>query len=179
MPTQTKYRYDTKNAYRVPHKRTMLKEIPAAPEVVRMPRTQNHQMVKKAQRSKMGARKMFGIAVKVMCVFLLCCTVIYRFSVILESNAKLDEMKKEYEAVMSRNQAIQAKIDKSFEANTLEKIATTQLGMVKPDPSQIIYVDMQMADKGETSDEIAKAEEETTALMGAPGTLIRAFQMLK
>lgn len=120
----------------------------------------------------------FKVFLRVACVFVMCCIMLYRYAVILESNDKIAKLNKELIAAESNKQAVQAKIDKGLELGNLENYAKTQLGMVYPDNYQIFYIDMQLGDGAQMNvrDEQKKSE---LALKGTPGALVHAIQVLK
>ena len=103
-------------------------------------------------------------------VFVMCYLMIYRYTLILESNDKITKLGSDLAAAEYQNQSIQAKIDSKKE----QQIATGKLGMIRPDQSQIFYVDVQMGD--ETT---AKEEDKQNTLSGTPGALIHAIRVLK
>ena len=116
------------------------------------------------------------LCLKVGGVFLLCCLMIYRYAVILEANDTISKMTQQIAEIESSNQALQFKIDRGLELGALEEYATTELGMMRPDSSQVFYIDMQLGDEAESS-EIENNEE--TALKGTPGALVNAIKVLK
>lgn len=185
MPTSTKSRYTSSNAYRLaadrPARRTYLED-----PVITPPRTVDQRMVRKAEErqkaraaNKANLHRMLKISAALLGIFVICCTLIYRYAIILEANDTISKLQKDYSAVVAQNQSIETKLAKTFESSALERIATQELGMVKPDASQIIYVDMELRDTSEGAASGDASEQEQAALMGTPGTLIRAFQMLK
>lgn len=108
----------------------------------------------------------------------MCMLMLYRYSAILENSNRISELEAEIAAIDAGNQAMQAKIDRGLELGALEEYATGHLGMIRPDSSQMFYIDLQMAD--ETQGNQAAAEgEKTNALKGAPGALVHAIQVLK
>ncbi len=109
-------------------------------------------------------------------VFALCFLMLYRYSMILESNDQIAKLNAQCAEIVMTNQAMQTKIDRALELGSLEKYATEQLGMVHLDGAQVFYINMQMEDQTETKVE----EKETThALQGTPGALVHAIQVLK
>ncbi|MEG1441523.1 MAG: hypothetical protein RSC29_02560 [Oscillospiraceae bacterium] len=177
LPTSTKTRRTVNNVYKWPQPPQTRPGIQREDLIAEPIYTENKKLVKKAEKAKQGNKHMLRTAAIIALVFGLCFTLLYRYSMILEANEMARNLESEYNKIVSQNQYIQTKIGKSIETATLENIAINQLGMVKPDTAQVIYVDMNMGDKSEPI-EVAK-NSESTAVMGMPGTLIRAFQMLK
>ena len=81
-------------------------------------------------------------------VLLISFTIIYRQSVILESNQRIKELEKELAALNSANQSMQTGIDMEIEMGEVEKRAREELGMMKPESNQMFYIDMNMPDSG-------------------------------
>lgn len=183
MPTPTKSRYTSSNAYDITIERPS--RYPYFDEPVITPgrsrrMTDRAVEVKEAEAVKEQANKvsMLKVAGIIACVFAICAIMIYRYAMILQANDTISNKQKEYTGILAQNQLIEKEIDKFFETSALEKLATEHLGMVKVDTTQIIYVDLNMVDSGENV-RGKSADEKTASLMGTPGTLIRAFQMLR
>ncbi len=111
-------------------------------------------------------------------VFALCFLMIFRYTVILESNNEIEKLKAECAAIEAKNQAMQTKIERELELGALEKYATEELGMMRPENSQIFYIDMRLGDDTESAT-IGEDGEEGSALQGAPGALVNAIRVLK
>ncbi len=107
--------------------------------------------------------------------FILCFSVIYRYSVILESNQEIKALEKQYEGILSENQIMQGKIDRYLEMGEVEKIAREQLGMMKPETYQIFYIDIKMDDLGGNGS--TASSESAGAITGTPGALVNAFRV--
>ncbi len=134
------------------------------------------QTVQAATRVKSGQRKhAFMLMARVGIVFVMCCLLFYRYAMILESIDQISKLIDALAAAEYNNQAAQAKIDRQLEISALEKYATEELGMMRPDQSQIFYVDIQLGDGVEGESPSA----EKNALQGTPGALVHAFQVLK
>ena len=119
-----------------------------------------------------------SIVFRIVLVAALCMTVLYRYASILESSAQIDALTAEISAIEARNQALQARIDRSLELGALEEYATSHLGMIRPDGSQMFYIDMQLSDATLNPQEDINADA-NNALKGTPGALVHAFRVLK
>lgn len=180
----SRYEYKSSNAY--DYIKTY-PEIPAVPLKKRTPvpeRERRAEFTKspaavKRMAWKISKRKFAGSVLKIAAVFLVGCTLVYRNAMILESNQKISKMQSQYETILSQNQAIATKIEQSVEIGALEEKATEELGMMKPDASQVFYVDMEMGDGVENAEKGNAASSSGSALKGAPGALVHAFQVLK
>ncbi len=125
--------------------------------------------------SAIQKKKAFRFFCRVGIVFAMCYLMIYRYAMILESNDKIAKLSDDLLAAEYNNQAIQAKIDRGLELSVLEDYATGQLGMIRPDNSQIFYVDIQLGNTAENTED----NSEKRALQGTPGALVHAIQVLK
>ncbi len=181
MPTSTKSRYTSSNAYNIPAE--MPKRYPYFDDPVTVPKRTAERVpeqTKKEEKSvRADRRSMLKIAGIIAGVFLVCALMVYRYAMILEANDTITAKQKEYNGILAQNQLVEKEIEKHFETSVLEKTAMEQLGMVKVDATQVIYVDLNASDSGESIEKINKADEKAASLMGTPGMLIRAFQMLK
>lgn len=195
MPTYTSdrersYTYGSRNMYdsraysgkRLYSNTSTAYEIPMTyPERVRVPSGRPVQTPKvepsKEKTTNYAKQGLIKVCSFVLLMVVLCCTVIYRYAVILESNQEIKALEKEYEAIMSANQVMQGKIDRYLEMGEIEKIAREELGMMKPEAYQIFYIDMEMQDMGSAGS--ASANQAGGALVGIPGTLVNAFRVLK
>ena len=119
------------------------------------------------------ARQIFA-AVGVL--FILCIGVLYRYASILGSNQKIKDLEKQYNSIVSSNQAMQSKIDKQLEMGEIEKYAREELGMMKAESYQKFYIDMNMPDEGTV---VGSGNRAQSAVTGVPGTLMNAFRVLK
>lgn len=135
-------------------------------------------MVKKAERTRsqnqmhLGRMVFFGAL-----VFIMFCTILYRYAILRETESQYKELTSQYENLVLDNQMLQSKIDASVELSALEKIAKDELGMVKPDDSQVFYINMNLGDSGEKAS--GRKSDEKSMFVGTPGALIHAIEVLK
>ncbi len=108
-------------------------------------------------------------------VFVMCFMMIYRYAMILETNDRITKLNQQIAQLESGNQLLEAKVDRALELGTLEAYATEELGMIRPDTSQMFYVTVTMEDSGAVEAE----EEENRVLQGTPGALVHAIRVLK
>ncbi len=116
--------------------------------------------------------KTFG---KIVGVMALCFLMIYRYAMILESNDRITKLTTQVAELTANNQAMQDKLDRGLELGSLETYATEELGMIRPDSTQVFYVDVQL----ENTTVGAEDGSEKNVLQGAPGALVHAIQVLK
>ena len=125
-------------------------DIPAAyPERTAEPKQPTKRKDAVRTRSVGKTRSSFArVMLIALGVLLISFTIIYRQSVILESNQRIKELEKELAALNSANQSMQTKIDMEIEMGEVEKRAREELGMMKPESNQMFYIDMNMPDSG-------------------------------
>lgn len=185
----SRYDYKSSNAYDYAHtytqtpaalpKRRPQRQGSAVRTADRAVRPNNPRAAQKAAW-KVSKKKFVGSVLKIAAVFVVGCTLIYRNAMILEANQKISNMEAQYNNLLSQNQAISTQIEQSVELGALEEKATEELGMMKPDASQVFYIDMGMGDGVENNEENQNNADGTdSVLKGTPGALVHAFQVLK
>lgn len=184
-PTRTRERSNTHKSYNTYYDRALsgkgvyantssAYEIPSAYPERSVRKTPAPSQGKKTQ-TKTGRVTVRAFAFIVVLVAL-CCSVIYRQTVILENNQEIKKLQKEYAAVLASNQAMQAKIDMWLETGEVEKYAKEELGMIKPQTNQTFYIDMHLEDM---SGEGSVSASAASAVSGIQGSLVNAFRVLK
>lgn len=117
---------------------------PAAPPIERPATRVSRPQTRKQQReaAKKKARARLKIIAAVGVVFLMCALMIYGQTAIFAKNREIEELNASLSEIVVTNEAIQSNIDRSIELGNLESFAKDRLGMVKPDSSQVFYIDM-------------------------------------
>ncbi len=166
------YTGTSSTAYDIPVRYPRTRVTPkTTPEVEKMPNRS-----KSDKKASVSRAKMTKVVMLVGVLFILCITVLYRYGIILTCNQQIKELEAQRNEILASNQAAQAKIDKQFEMNEIEKYAKENLGMMKPQSYQIFYIDMNMGDE---SGEGTISKTSPGALTGVSGTLVNAFRVLK
>ncbi len=124
--------------------------------------------------SKAKRKQILRTVCQIAGVFIMCSLMIYRYAVILESNDRIAKMNQQVAQMEYDNQFLSAKLDSALELGSLETYAIEELGMIRPDSSQMFYVDINMDDAAVVED-----GEEKKALQGTPGALVHAIRVLK
>ncbi len=86
----------------------------------------------------------------------------YRYSIINEKFNKVEKLKKELANSQTVNEQLQADIDGETDISYIENFAKYQLGMQKPQASQMVYINMDKKDKVFTPVKIEEETEEVT-----------------
>lgn len=101
----------------------------------------NDQRIKKERiRQKARARvRAIGI---ILLVFALSCTILYRNVVIIESATEMQNLQDKLTLLQATNTKLDYELKKEVDLKKIEEIATTKLGMKRPDKNQTVYVDV-------------------------------------
>lgn len=130
---------------------------------------------KKVNKKAVFVRKVKSLAM-VATVLVLAFMMVRGYVSIDEMNGKITSLKKEYNSITAENQAIQAEIDKKLDLEELQRVATEEYGMTRPERYQIFYVDMGFGDTGvRVADN--KNEKEEPSLTGASGMLVDSMNI--
>ena len=93
-----------------------------------------------------------------------------------EREGNIAKLKKEYNSVSAKIQAIQADIDKSLELGDLQEIAVEELGMSRPENYQIRYYELEGSDSGTIITE-SDREKEKASLEGVSGMMVDSMNI--
>jgi cell division protein FtsL len=96
---------------------------------------------KKQQRKSRPNNKASYIA-RLVCVALLTFLPLYRFSVITESQYRLDALQSEIKNIDSQNERLKVEIANLKAVARIEDIAKNKLNMKEPENQQIIYLNV-------------------------------------
>lgn len=106
-------------------------------------------------------------------IFAVACAVLYGNARIIQASSQVSELQAELEQVKEDNNQKMLDLEKSLDLKKVEEIATTQLGMKRPEKYQIVYVDVQQSDYGEVTNQEAPSPVQST--FGAIRRSISAF----
>lgn len=151
--------------YRVPSE-----VVPKSREAVKKTSAPAHRAAEVIDKNKMRR-----IAVVSMIAFAAAMVILCRYVSILNGNRTISTLEKQYNEILSQNQAMQVKIDGKLEKGEIEKTAREELGMMAPESYQIFYIQMDMRDGGDENG----TDKTDDAVLGTPGTLMNAFRVLK
>lgn len=108
--------------------------------------------------NKLKLRKQF----RLVCVaFLMLCIgtlVVGRYAYMMNLNNQIDQYKKVLADNQSKNDELKIQLMKSDDIKQVEKVATTELNMVRPDSNNIVHINIEQADQGS---KVASAETAT------------------
>lgn len=125
MVAQRKYLYDLS----VPEKKTVKKQE----EKFKLIKNKNiHIKSNKAT-----------LVLTTLAIFAMLMIVTYRYNLISEKNLKVQQLKDDLETAKSELATTQIAVEKVMDVNYVEAYAKQQLGMQKPEKSQLIYINME------------------------------------
>lgn len=106
-------------------------------------------------------------------VFAIACGVLYGNARIIQASSRVSELQAELKKVTEDNTQKLLDLEKSLDLKKVEEIATTELGMKRPEKYQIVYVDVQQNDYGEVTQ--TEKPEPLQGTFGAIRQSISAF----
>ena len=101
--------------------------------------------------------------------------------IIVNGYVKINEISKldaEYNKVVAANQDLQVKIDKAVDLEQLQQVAEEKYGMIRPERSQVFYIDMEQEDYAVTNNNKEMKNEEVT-MNGVTGTITGTMNIFK
>ncbi len=101
----------------------------------------NDERIKK-ERARMKAKSRMRAIGIIFLVFALALTILYRNVVIIESATQVQNLEKELTSLQATNTKLDYELKKEVDLKNIEEIATTKLGMKRPDKNQTVYVDV-------------------------------------
>ena len=158
--------YNTSSAYKLDNPRSEVKPKTTA---------KKPDLKKKVNKKIMMVRKVRGLAM-VAAVIVLSFMMVRGYVAIDEMNGDITKLKKEHSSMVAENQTIQAEINKNLDLEELQRAATEEYNMTRPERYQVFYVDMGFGDTGVHLAEGDK-EKETPALSGASGMLVGSMNI--
>jgi cell division protein FtsL len=119
------------------------------PEAINLDETEEAIEAKKQARKEASLRilqniKRVFLFAAAACIALFIC---YRYSIINEKFNSVEKAKKELLNAQTINEQLQAEIDRDTDISYIENYAKYQLGMQKPQDSQIMYINVSKQDK--------------------------------
>jgi len=97
-------------------------------------KTNNAKKVQVKHKSKLS------LILSVAALFSMAIIISYRYNLISEKNLQIQRLKMDQVAVNSELATTEVAIDKIIDKDTVESYAKQQLGMQKPEKSQIVYI---------------------------------------
>lgn len=108
--------------------------------------TKNARNVKSQPKSKLS------LILTVVTLFVMALVISYRYNIISEKNLELQRLKMEQVTANSELATTEVLVDRIIDKDTVESYAKQQLGMQKPEKSQIVYINSNYETKVEKID---------------------------
>lgn len=140
---RTKKNKKTK-AYAYQYETSPKKIVPAYNEKVSA-KTKKEKVIK--NENKYNYKPIIYIAIGFVMLFIIC----YRNSLINESYTEKENLKSQLSEIQKENEQLKVNIESSLNLNSVEKVASEQLGMRKMTNDQKVYVNLQKKDYVESS----------------------------
>ncbi|MBR2916827.1 MAG: septum formation initiator family protein [Clostridia bacterium] len=158
--------YNTSSAYKLDNPEREIKKTQTA---------KKPNLKKKVNKKKIMVRKVKGLSM-VAAVIVLSFMMVRGYVAIDEMNGNITKLKKEHSSVVAENQVIQAEINKNLDLEELQRAATEEYNMTRPERYQVFYIDMGFGDTGVHLAE-NENEKEIPSLSGASGMLVDSMNI--
>ena len=93
-----------------------------------------------ANKTKVRTKSQLSLIISVVVLFAMALATSYRYNLISEKNLELQRLKMEQVTANSELATTEVAISRIIDKDTVESYAKQQLGMQKPEKSQIIYI---------------------------------------
>lgn len=97
----------------------------------------------KNKNNKIRKNNKATLVLATLAIFAMFMTITYRYNLISEKNLKVQELKEDLEVAKSELATTQIEVEEVMDVNYVEAYAKQQLGMQKPEKSQLIYINME------------------------------------
>jgi cell division protein FtsL len=157
------YAYDLE----VPKKKEEEYESKKEFKLIKFPAIKN--IVGKAQGIKTKPKSRLSLVLSVVAIFTMLIVLSYRFNVISEKNLELQRLNIESGKVKAMLATTQIEVDQIIDKDTVESYAKRQLGMQKPEKSQLVYINSNYETKVESVNEgniISKVVDKLKDIIG-------------
>jgi len=113
--------------------------------------TQSRQSQKAQARARALKRRM-RMFVSLIAVFATACTILYGNVIIIQTSSKAERLQEELAAITNANNQKMLDLERSVDLKKVEEIAINELGMMRPEKYQTVYVDVTQTNYAEVSE---------------------------
>lgn len=138
-------------------------------------RHEDSRAARKNQRVKQNAAMCRLIIFAVIAVFGICSALIYTNVIILRAATDVEKLKDELAVVTEKNSRKEMEISQKLDMKVIEERAVNDLGMQRPDNSQIIYVDVKQNSYSEVAHTSDAGKTVLNSLKDVFGTVLEYF----
>jgi len=129
MSAARKYLYDLS----LPEKKTIQKE-------------EKFKLIKNTNKNNISKTNKATLVMATLIIFAMFMVITYRYNVISEKNLQVQKLKEDLVIAKSELATSEIALEQVMDVNYVESYAKQQLGMQKPEKSQLIYVNMDSED---------------------------------
>ena len=122
------------------------------PEIKTVQKEEKFKLIKNTNKNSIKTNKA-TLVLSTLMIFTMFMVITYRYNVISEKNLEVQQLKEDLEVAKSELATSAIALEQVMDVNYVESYAKQQLGMQKPEKSQLIYVNM------EGSDTVSKVTE--------------------
>ena len=121
-------------------------------KIVKTPKKVIKTNVNNAPKAKAKPQSKLSLVLSVVALFAMALMISYRYNVISEKNLELQRLKMEQVTANSELATTEVWADRIIDKDTVESYAKQQLGMQKPEKSQLVYINSNYETKVEKVD---------------------------
>ena len=108
-------------------------------------------------------------------VFVAASAIIYVNVMMLRATSEIDKLETKLALAVDKNNQKEMEINKNLDLKVIEKKAIEELGMQKPDNSQIVYVGVKQTSYSEVADEPSVGAETVSAVKNVVDSFVEYF----
>lgn len=121
-------------------------------KIIKTPKKVQKQSTNNVKKVKAQPKSKLSLILTVVTLFTMAIVISYRYNLISEKNLELQRLKMEQVTANSELATTEVLVDRIIDKDTVESYAKQQLGMQKPEKSQIIYINSNYETKVEQVD---------------------------
>lgn len=142
------YAYDLSVPAMVPEYKPNKKDF----KVIKNPKVDRKQNTNNVNKLKPRHKSKLSLILSVVSLFVMALVISYRYNLISEKNLELQRLKMKQVVANSELATTEIAVERIIDKNTVEAYAKQQLGMQKPEKSQIVYINSNYQTKVEKID---------------------------
>lgn len=121
-------------------------------KIVKTPKKVTKTNANNVKKTKVKPQSKLSLVLSVVALFAMALMISYRYNLISEKNLRLQRLKMEQTTANSELATTEVWADRIIDKDTVESYAKQQLGMQKPEKSQIVYINSNYETKVEKVD---------------------------
>jgi len=112
------------------------------PEKKPIKKEEKFKLIKNTNKNSISKTNKATLVLTTLVIFAMFMVITYRYNVISEKNLQIQQLKDDLEVAKSELATSEIALEQVMDVNYVESYAKQQLGMQKPEKSQLIYVNM-------------------------------------